>query len=699
MGMSKADSAKALKQYKEDFGLSSRLDDSRDRYKMQKRFIYLDEQWEPQAKARRKKEERPIVTINTSRQFIQQVANTVRKNPPSIQVIPTGDGAEIQEAQIREEIVRGIQEQSNGDECFIHGIEDAAAGGFGIVKLEPEYESDDSFVQVLKLKRVLDASTCRIDPRAREPDFSDQRFFIEQIPYSANQIGSLVGAEDAKEIRDKIKELDGKSQEMWGNKKSCNLINHWRVELKADTLYDMQDGTTAFESDSVDLELTKKDARGKPLSRPTYKRVVYWRRLMGEKLLSEVKWPGATIPVGVFAGQHIVVEDTMQFVSLTAPLIDTQRIRNFARANQVELMATSPKARFKASLGSIPEEMRPMWENAHKENWRVLYYQEFDEQQRKLTAPEEIQPIGPDAQLTQEIAITDAEAHQVTGRYEAAQGAANNATSGKQEGMRKEYGETSTVHFEHNGSVAMKYLGNCILEVMPYYYDTPRRVLAVASDGSRRMATINREDTGQDGKPTNHQITENKFSCVIKIGPSYATKLLQSMDTMQSILQAIPEAGQARPDLVVKAMGDAMGWNQTQEWVESLKALIPPQVQAHLDQVKEQDGQAPPIPPQIQAQMQQMTQQLQAVAPEMARLKNDNELEWAKLALDVDKAKTERIKVLADHGITIQQAIIDANTEIEKEHIKAAAGHSGNMMQAHQQLMQQQTRPQEEAQE
>lgn len=698
MGISsKKDQAAALKAFKEDFQLSGRLDDTRDKYKMEKRFVYLDDQWEPQAKARRKREERPLVTINTSRQYIQQVANNVRKNPPAMHVIPIGDGAEMAEAVIREDMLRGIQRDSDAEEAFIHGIEDAAAGGYGIAKLEPEYESEDSFLQVLKVKRVMDASTCRIDPRARESDFSDMRFFIEQIPYTANQLSGIVGADKAAEIKEFLKLQDGKNQEMWGNKKTPMLINHWRVELTPDTLYHLQDGKDVFESDGpLDMESVAVGNDGKPVCRPSYKKKITWRRLIGEKVISELIWPGDSIPVAIFVGQQVVIEDTTQFVSLTRPLIDEQRIRNFARSNQVELMATSPKARFMATLESIPEEMRPMWETAHKENWRVLYHQQFDERDRELRPPIELPPIGPDSGLTEEIAICDAEAHQVTGRYEESQGQMSNADSGRAIGLKQETGLTATVHFEHNGSVAIKYLANCTLQAIPYYYDTDRRVSAVAKDGTARIVRINAEDIDEKGKAYHHKITDAKYTCAVTVGPSYATKLLQSADILKGMLQALPQAGAARPDLVIKTMGTAMGWNETQEWVESMKALIPPVVQQHLDAVKEEDG-GPQISPQVAQQMAQMQQslqmqqaQLQAVAPEMERLKKDNELNWF-------KAETDRIKALADVGITGNQAILDAHVELEKAHIAAAGAHSTNMVNAHMQAIQQPVEPKEPA--
>lgn len=696
---------KVIRDYKDDMALSGRLGESRRKYREEKEFVFLDHQWEEPARSLRESQSRPVVTINTSRQYIQRVSNGVRQNPPGINIIPIGDGADVTEAQIREEIIRGIQRDSAAAEAYVHGIEDACAGGYGVVMLEPEYEADDSFNQKLRLRAIHDAGNVYLDPRARPPYFKDQRFFIEHVPYSSNQLDSLVkGDASAKEVRDFIADLNKTDKATWGisgDGKTLSLINYWKVDYKLDTLYQMEDGTGAWAADMESMDGVKMED-GKPVSRQSYRKTVWWRRMLANRLLSEVKWCGSSIPAGICVGQFVVVDDVVDFVSMTRGLMDTQRIRNFARSNQVELMAAAPKSRIKASLESIPEELRPMWENAHTQDYRVLYYQERDEQGRELTEPSTMPPDGPSTQLSEEVNIVDGEMHQVTGTYEESLGENSNADSGKAIALKKQSGQNATFQYEHNGSVCLEYLGDCIMEVMPYYYDSERQVLAIGSDGTKRMVSINKPGKDAKGKDTDYKITKNAFKCTVQIGPNYATKMLQALDQVRDILQTMPSAGQARPDLVMKIMGDATGFPMTQEFVESMAALIPPIVQQHLDQIKQAESGQQPIPPQVQQQLQQQGQHLQEMAQIIQHLTqavNDvsekNAQAWAKIQNDATGKETDRMAAIGKIHSDAAEIETEASTEIEGEHIQAASEHAKTMAGLHGQQMQQQAQPEE----
>ena len=53
-----------------------------------------DDQWPNAIRLQREAQNRPCLTINRLPQFVNQVANQVRANPPGIKAFPAGSGAD-----------------------------------------------------------------------------------------------------------------------------------------------------------------------------------------------------------------------------------------------------------------------------------------------------------------------------------------------------------------------------------------------------------------------------------------------------------------------------------------------------------------------------------------------------------------------------------------------------------------------------
>jgi len=137
-------------------------------------------QWDPQAVAARKRDGRPIITVNDLPNFIHQVTNDQRQNSPSIKVHPVGDKADIEAAKVRQGLIRHIEYDSNADIAYDRAVNSAADIGFGYFRLVTEYESETGANQKIMFKSVRNALSVRLDPLSTEPDGSDMSFaFVE----------------------------------------------------------------------------------------------------------------------------------------------------------------------------------------------------------------------------------------------------------------------------------------------------------------------------------------------------------------------------------------------------------------------------------------------------------------------------------------------------------------------------------------
>ena len=104
---------------------------------------------------------------------------------------------------------------------------------------------------------------------------------------------------------------------------------------------------------------------------------------------------------------------------------------------------------------------------------------------------------------------------------------------------------------------------------------------------------------------------------------------------MMDAVQVWPQLLQVAGDLVAKAQD----WPGADDLAERLKKTIP-------QQFLDPEEQTQPDP-----QIQQMQMEMQTLAQENQSLKQDKELEFKKLVIDVYNAETQRIRALSDNQV------------------------------------------------
>ncbi len=79
-------------------------------------------QWPNEIRLQREAQNRPCLTINRLPQFVNQVPNTVRVNPPAIKAIPAGGEATAELAEVYSGLMRQIQYRSNATNVFANAV-------------------------------------------------------------------------------------------------------------------------------------------------------------------------------------------------------------------------------------------------------------------------------------------------------------------------------------------------------------------------------------------------------------------------------------------------------------------------------------------------------------------------------------------------------------------------------------------------
>jgi len=128
------------------------------------------DQWPEQIKAQRTIEKRPCLTINKIGTFVHQIVNDQRQNRPAIKVSPVGDKSDPDTAKMLKGLIRQIERTSNADIAYDVGFESACTMGWGYWRILTEYEDEDTFDQVIKVKSIENPFTVYMDPDSKMPD-------------------------------------------------------------------------------------------------------------------------------------------------------------------------------------------------------------------------------------------------------------------------------------------------------------------------------------------------------------------------------------------------------------------------------------------------------------------------------------------------------------------------------------------------
>ena len=147
-------------------------------------FLQPGNQWDEKIRADRIADYRPCLEVDRLTQPIKQVTNQQRQTRPSIVVSPVDSASDPDTAEVLQGMCRHIEVDSDADVAYDTAGEAQTKTGRGYWQVTTEYESDQSFNQVIKIKRIRNAFAGYLDPSHQEFDGSDANygFIVEDIP-------------------------------------------------------------------------------------------------------------------------------------------------------------------------------------------------------------------------------------------------------------------------------------------------------------------------------------------------------------------------------------------------------------------------------------------------------------------------------------------------------------------------------------
>lgn len=612
---------------------------------------------------------KPCLTINVTAQHCNQIINAIRQNRPSAKISPVDGDADKKTALILGGMLRSIQAYSNADTAHDIAAEHAVYGGEGFWRVLTEYESDDSFDQVICIKPLVNPQLVYIDPDAIEPDRSDAKW------------GMIFEDMGKDQFREEYPDLDVSSwiedPMGWNAKDRVRRAEYFWCESEKDMLFKLEDGTTVRQSKLPEGVKTYGESLVTPdgqqigiiAKRDTSKKVWYWCKLVGGQTepMDKQVWPGSYLPIITVVGKELNVNGEIVRKGIVRDLKDSGRMVNYSYSAAVETVALQNKVPYLASAESISG-FEDIWGAANIENRAYLPYNERDMEGNALQMPQRQAPAQMATAQVQMLQLSTEQMRASSGQQNANFGIRSEASSGVGIQRLKAQGEIATFHFPDNLARALKYEAKVIIDLIPKLYDTRRTVRILGLDGKESAAVLDPEmqqphaeiETADDDVKEAFNPSVGRYDIAIDTGPSYQTQRQEAADALTSLTQSNPQIMQVAGDIVMRSYDFPMA----DELANRMAKTLPPGLQ-------DQEGQEE-IPPQVKQAIDQMGQQMDALTQELnanldALEQKDQEIAAEKLK--AQKAQSETISLKLE--LQTREAIDEIEAAREPQAVQA----------------------------
>lgn len=541
-------------------------------------------QWDEEDYKARVSTKRPALTIDQLGQFIHQVANDIRMNTPTINVIPSDGESSEETAEVFKGLIREIEYSSNADDVYDTASLYSIKCGIGFMRVDHEYE-EEGFNQVLRIKRMVNPLAVWLDSDSIECDGRDSKHatVLERITVSRFK-------ELYPDFEPSCFESDNKALQL-SDEQEITIAEHFYIDEKAE-------------------EVTSKDgSQTRTIMRKTVKRC----KLSGKDVLEETIFPGKYVPIIPVYGEESWVEGKRYLFSLIRKSKQAQKMFNYWKSLETELLMKAPQAPVMAAEGQLNDYAED-WKNPNKA--MVLQYKAKDLAGNAVGPPQRLEPptIPVGVVNASRSCVDDIKA--TMGIYNAGLGAMDNAISGVAIQGRKTEGDVATYHFADNLVRSITQVGRVLVGAIPVIYDTARVIQIIGAEEETKPVGIN--GMVAEEQPETIDLTRGKYDVRVVTGASFTTKRQEAAQFLSQLVQTNPD--------FIKIMGDILFKNMdfagAPAMAERIKRIMDPAI-------IEENKQIDPMVLQLQQQMQQM----QAINAALQQQLNDKQAELSLKAM------------------------------------------------------------------
>lgn len=603
--------------------------------------------WNAAVKAEREGNGEPCITIDLLSGPLNQIEGQAQEARAGITLSANKPGTATDAAGLLQGFARTIEQQSGAVDVYQHAVRRTSRAGRGGWRMLPEYESDDSFDQVLRIKWVDNWHCVYLGP-AKEQDGSDrtQALIVEDLTH--DQYRARFGGNDNDSLSESLganMQSLGDTAPSWMTSDRVRVAEYMEVKMKDRTLLlierrDPLTGATQRQTvyaDQVPTGPATRDkgkfAKGAAVlpdgwteinRRKVTEKSCCWYFLNAQEVLEEQVWAIPYIPVIEIEGERRNIDGAIDRRGLVRMGKELNRMADYHETAIIEEVDAARTAPWLYEWTQI-EGFEDIWKNPKRQVG--LPYRGVSADGKMIPPPQ--RNFGNPSIEGSVVAAQRAEQlfMKVTGVPDVFANETQ-ATQGNQSGRailaRQRQQEVGNSKYLVSRNRGIAYTGKILLAWMPAIYDTPRVHRGVKALGEHKEQDIVTY-CGDEQKQHALQLAQQnkvepgnvidvkhaaKYDVAVLTGKPYATQQAETVELITSAIQAFPPiAPKALPILFRNADGPGM---------QELAAALEPKTEQQQGVPIEEAKKAQQMIDQLVETVKHLQEQIDAKAVEVA---------------------------------------------------------------------------------
>ena len=636
--LSKEKQAAFLKEMKERYDRGYEMDEADRAEALQDlEFGILAKQWPDALQADRENDGRPCLVINKLPEMVDSVIGGIRSSDATVKLKARGNKrSSRRKTEVVEGLVKAIMATGDASIASDEAAESAVWCGRGFYRILTRYIDDDSFDQEAYLEPIKERFSVVWDPEAKRYDLSDGNWMFVESKMQRADYESEYGDEHPVDWETSAAE--------WQSDKEIRVVEYFWKEPKQEKLYLLKDGLVS--------NARPDDAALIVRERTITKYKIMWAKATSTAIIEGPRQvAGDYIPIVPVWGKEATISGKRYTRGAIRYARDPQRVYNYMRSTEVETVALQPRVPWLLTAKMI-DGYKALWDASTRKNLPYLPYNPDD--QAPGNRPHREAPPAMPTGFMQEAQLADADIRGTVGLHAPSLGEPDQHKSGKAIALLQNKGDLGSFAFIDNVNMrSMKHAGRIIVSMIPYIYDTERKVDILENDGKTTSAvTINQQAPGPGEEPVD--LTDCKFDVVVDTGPNYATQRAESMDFWLNFIRTVPNVAQYLGDIIMRN-ADIKDADEAESRMRKLlpPGMVKPREGEELPGQDPQNGPGgqPPVDPMqeqlAEIQMKKEMAQLAAAEWEIENKRQEN----ARLKALAEKARLETVAYAAEHGL------------------------------------------------
>lgn len=531
--------------------------DCRDKAREQDAFVIEpDGQWEPSVARKLDSARRPRYTFDFTSAAIEILMGDIEDMDFGINVKPNGGGADKDLAELREGMIRTIENMSNATATYRNAARRIMRRGFDAWMVKNKYSDDFAFDQDLCIMPIANAiNRVFTSDDGIEPDNSDASctYVLEAMSRSKYEEnypkGSKLSVDDSNDDRnfdnDQQRETITIAHKFYRKytKKQVGLLSNGDVVVIDENFARIADEMAQM---GVRLEKTKEAKVPK-----------FYHRIMdgGGWLSEERETPFMSNPVVTVYGNYEVVgkNSEKRYSGIVEKMMDFNRVFNYAKSREIEEGALAPKDFFWATKKNAKGN-EAKWAQMNTSSDAVQFYNPDEE--NGAIPPQRAGGAQINPHLNQLSADMQMGIQSVSNINNAMNG--QHAARMSEEALRMQIdrGTGATRKWVNALVSGIRRTGQLLTEAIPYVYDTKRQYSITNMDGTTEDVMLNDEiyDQQTQSMVRLNTLNKGKYAVFCDAGPAFSNKLEAGLRAMLEYAALDPSIVQQGGDLMLGAI-------------------------------------------------------------------------------------------------------------------------------------------------